>query len=98
MVVHMNKTLFIVLSCSLILPSHVMASASTTWQTAANRMIGSIKTGVDTDSKSTTRPTYDAGNFIIKLKDYLNSSNPLTLICYAILHTTTVTSSSTILF
>lgn len=62
----MNKTLFIVLGCSLMLPSYVMASASTTWQTAANGMTGSIKTGVDTDSKSTTRPTYNAGNFIIK--------------------------------
>lgn len=62
----MNKALFVVLMCLWVIPSYVFASASSTWSTAYNTLNKSLVSGRDTDSKSTSRPTYDAGDFIIK--------------------------------
>lgn len=66
MVTKMNKTLYVVFTGLLMMPSYVMASASTTWNSAFTKMNPSIKLDVDTDTKNTTRPTYNAGDFIIK--------------------------------
>ena len=66
MVMKMNKTLFLVLAGLMLVPSQVKASASDTWGTAYTTLSGSLKSGVDTDSKSVTQPTFEAGDFVIK--------------------------------
>lgn len=63
---NMKKALYIGFAFFLLMPSYAMASAGDTWSAAFKTLSQSIGSGADTDSRNKTRPTFDAGDFVMK--------------------------------
>ena len=62
---NMKQALYIGFAFFLLMPSYAMASAGDTWSAASKTLSQSIGSGADTDSRNKTRPTFDAGDFVM---------------------------------